>query len=200
MSTEIDFYFDFGSPTSYLAYVHLQKLSRQYAAPINYKPVLLGGIFKQTENSSPAMIPAKARYMMRYDLPRFAKRYDIDFKVNPFFPINTLPLMRGALAAKELGCFDVYCQVIFSAIWQKGLNLGDMDILARELASADIDVKALIALSQDTEIKQSLIRLTDEAVKRGLFGVPTMFIGDDMYFGQDRLDFIEAELAARSNR
>ncbi|WDE02680.1 2-hydroxychromene-2-carboxylate isomerase [Thalassomonas actiniarum] len=197
MNTEIDFYFDFGSPTSYLAYYRLQQLSRQHALHIHYKPVLLGGIFKQTDNASPAMIPAKARYMMQHDLPRFAKRYDVDFKLNPYFPINTLPLMRGALAAEKSGCFDRYCQVVFTAIWQKGLNLGDMDILARELAAGDIDVNTLMALSQGNEIKQALIRFTDEAVARGLFGVPTMFIGNDMYFGQDRLDFIEETLTTR---
>ncbi|WDE09055.1 2-hydroxychromene-2-carboxylate isomerase [Thalassomonas viridans] len=199
MSTTIDFYFDFGSPTAYLAYFRLQQICQQYKVSINYKPVLLGGIFKQTENASPAMIPAKARYMMQHDLPRFAKRYDLEFKLNPFFPINTLPLMRGALAAKELSCFDRYCQLIFTAIWVKGLNLGDMDILARELTAGDIDVNTLMALSQGAGIKQSLIQLTNEAVSRGLFGVPTMFIGNDMYFGQDRLDFIEEALAARQN-
>lgn len=109
MNKVIDFYFDFGSPTAYLAYFRLQQLSRQYKVQINYKPVLLGGIFKQSQNASPAMIPAKARYMMHDDLPRFAKRYDIEFTLNRHFPINTLPLMRGALAAKQLACFDRYC-------------------------------------------------------------------------------------------
>ena len=199
MNTAIDFYFDFGSPTSYLAYFRLKQLAQQYSVEIHYKPVLLGGIFKQTQNSSPAMIPAKARYMMRDDLPRFAKRYDIEFKLNPYFPINTLPLMRGALAARKLGCLERYNEIIFTAIWYKGLNMADIEIITTELAAGDIDVNALMALSQDSEIKQSLITLTDEAVARGLFGVPTLFIGDDMYFGQDRFDFIEQELIAQKN-
>ena len=195
MSKTIEFYFDFGSPTAYLAYKRLKQLEQQYSCVIEYKPVLLGALFKATNNVSPAMIPAKAKYMMAHDLPRFAKRYDVPFTMNPFFPINTLPLMRGAHAAKEMGCFDQYCDALYDGLWQKGANLGDTEVLSQILDGADINANELLAKIQTPEVKQSLLTLTQEAIERDLFGVPAMFIGEEMFFGQDRLDFIEERLA-----
>ena len=197
MSKTIEFYFDFGSPTAYLAYKRLKQLEQQYSCVIEYKPVLLGALFKATNNVSPAMIPAKAKYMMTHDLPRFAKRYNVAFAMNPNFPINTLPLMRGAHAAKEMGCFNRYCEVLFDGIWQKGANLGDIEVISKILEDAEIDSGELLAKIQSPEIKESLLMLTQEAIDRDLFGVPTLFIGDEMFFGQDRLDFAEERLASK---
>lgn len=195
MSKTIEFYFDFGSPTAYLAYKRLQQIQQKYDCVIEYKPVLLGAIFKATNNVSPAMIPTKARYMMAHDLPRFAKRYEVAFTMNSHFPINTLPLMRGAHAAQELGCFERYCDAIFDGLWQQGENLGDADVIAKVLAAADIDASEILSKIQTPSIKESLLTITQEAIDRQLFGVPTVFMGDEMFFGQDRLDFVEERLA-----
>lgn len=196
MSTTLDFYFDFGSPTAYLAYKRIKQLEQQYDLTVNYQPVLLGGLFKATDNMSPVAIPAKGMYMMAQDLPRFAKRYNVVMNMNPNFPINTLPLMRGAIAAQQLGCFENYCEAMFDAMWVEELNMGDPAIIQQRINQAGIDADALIALTQDKAVKDQLITNTDAAVKRGAFGAPTMFIGDEMFFGQDRLDFVEERLQA----
>jgi 2-hydroxychromene-2-carboxylate isomerase len=195
MSTNLDFYFDFGSPTTYLAYKRLLQLQGQYDLSINYIPILLGGLFKATGNASPVTIPAKGSYMMTHDLPRFSKRYGVDLKFNPHFPVNTLHLMRGAIAAQKQGCFDNYVAALFDAMWQQGKNLGDPEIVASVLNDAGMDATALMSLAQDPEVKTELISNTEGAVARGAFGAPTMFIGEEMYFGQDRMDFIEEALA-----
>jgi len=194
MSTQLDLYFDFGSPTTYLAYKRLGQLSEQYDLQVNYCPMLLGGVFKATENASPVTIPAKGKYMLEQDLPRFARRYGVPLKFNPHFPINTLNIMRGALAARQLGCLEGYMDAVFDAVWVEGLHMGEPEVVAGVLERAGLDAEAIMTLAQDPEIKAGLISATEEAVGRGAFGAPTMFIGDDMYFGQDRLDFVEEAL------
>jgi 2-hydroxychromene-2-carboxylate isomerase len=194
MSITVDFYFDFGSPTAYLAYKRLRQLKQHYTFEINYKPVLLGGIFKASDNQSPVANPAKGAYMLTHDLPRFAERYNVPLKFNPFFPINTLPLMRGAYAAIEEGCFEVYVDTLYSGLWQQELNLGDAEIIKATLVAAGLDADKLMALTQQQHIKDALIAATEEVVARGAFGAPTMYIGDEMFFGQDRIDFIEERL------
>ncbi|MFQ3324091.1 MAG: 2-hydroxychromene-2-carboxylate isomerase [Pseudomonadales bacterium] len=194
MSITVDFYFDFGSPTAYLAYKRLQQLKQQYTFEINYKPVLLGGIFKASDNQSPMANPAKGAYMLTHDLPRFAERYNVPLSFNPFFPINTLPLMRGAHAAIEEDCFEAYVDVLYNGLWQQELNLGDAEVIASTLEAAGLDADKLMALTQQQHIKDALIATTEEAVARGAFGAPTMYIDDEMFFGQDRIDFIEERL------
>ncbi len=197
MTTTLDFYFDFGSPTAYLAYKRLNQLAEQYDLSINYQPVLLGGLFKATDNMSPVAIPAKGAYMAQHDLPRFTKRYGVELKFNPHFPINTLPLMRGAFAAKELDCFKEYCDVVYDAMWVEELNMGDPQVIHQRLTQAGLDADKIIELTQQQDIKNALITNTETAVKRGAFGAPTMYIGDEMFFGQDRLDFVEEQLSAK---
>ena len=194
MSTSIDFYFDFGSPTAYLAYRRLQQLQSQYQCQINYHPVLLGGLFKATGNSSPVMVAAKATYMMSHDLPRFVALYDAPFKSNPHFPINTLHLMRGAVALLKQDQFATYMDTVFNAIWVNSENMGDAETVAKVLTNAGLDAQQIIASTQEPEVKAALIDSTEAAVKRGCFGAPTMFIGDEMFFGQDRMQFIEMAL------
>lgn len=194
MTTSIDFYFDFGSPTAYLAYRRLQQLQSRYQCQINYRPVLLGGLFKATGNSSPVMVVAKAAYMMKQDLPRFVELYNVPFNNNPHFPINTLHLMRGAVALLEQDQFDLYIKTVFEASWVNGENMGDAETLANVLTNAGLDAQHIIAATQDPEVKAALISHTEAAVARGCFGAPTMFIGDDMFFGQDRMQFIEMAL------
>ena len=196
MSKSLEFYFDFGSPTAYLAHKRLQQLAAQYDLQVHYRPMLLGGIFKATGNTSPVAIPAKGAYMSQYDLPRFARRYGVALTFNPFFPINTLNLMRGAIAASELDCFDAYINAVYDAVWIDEKNMGDPDVVAQVLTAAGLDAAALAEKSQEPEVKARLIALTEEALARGVFGAPTMFMDDEMYFGQDRLDFVEEALQA----
>ena len=197
MSKTLEFYFDFGSPTAYLAHKRLQQLSAQYDLLIDYKPMLLGGVFKATGNTTPVAIPAKGQYMLAHDLPRFARRYNVQLNINPHFPINTLHLMRAAIAAQRLDCMPAYVDAMFNAVWVDGKNMGELDVIAQTLADNELDSEALMALSQDPEVKAQLISNTDAAVERGVFGAPTLFMDGEMYFGQDRLDFIEEALQAQ---
>jgi len=193
MSKTVEFFFDFGSPTSYLAWRRLTALQASHGLTINYRPFLLGGVFKATGNSSPVMVPAKGKYMLA-DMARFAKKHCVDMNMNPFFPVNTLPLMRGAHAAKTLGCFDDYVKAVFEALWIDAKNMGDPAVIGEVLTSAGLDAAALMELTQDPAIKQTLITVTEEAIERGAFGAPTMFMDGEMYFGQDRVNFIEDAL------
>ena len=193
---ELDFYFDFGSPASYLAYKRLRQLESKYDLTVHWLPMLLGGVFKATGNVSPVTVAAKGNYMVNQDFPRFAKRYGVPMQFNPYFPINTLNLMRGAVAAQEEGVFDRYADAVFDAMWQEQLDLGQVDVVVKTLQNAGLDAMALLELTQSDAIKQTLIANTNQAIDRGVFGAPTMFVGDEMYFGQDRLDFIEADLKA----
>ena len=194
MSKTLEFYFDFGSPTAYLAHKRLQQLVQQYDLTVQYVPMLLGGVFKATSNMSPVAVPAKGSYMMAHDLPRFARRYNVDLNGNPHFPINTLNLMRAAIAAQRLDCFDAYVDAMYKAVWVEGKNMGDLEVVAQTLTENGLDATALMELSQDPEIKALLISNTEAAVARGTFGTPTMFMDGEMYFGQDRLDFVEEAL------
>jgi 2-hydroxychromene-2-carboxylate isomerase len=194
MSKTIEFYFDFGSPTAYLAHKRLQQLKAEYGCTIDYKPVLLGGLFKASGNMSPVTVPAKGKYMMTQDLPRFAALYQVPLTVNPHFPINTLNLMRGAVATLGQDYFDNYVEVVYDAIWVNGDNMGSLEVVANVLSDAGLNAQKIIAATQDPDIKAALISNTDAAVARGCFGAPTMFIGNDMFFGQDRMQFIEMAL------
>jgi len=194
MSKTLEFYFDFGSPTAYLAHKRLRQLSQQYELEVCYIPILLGGVFKATGNTSPVAIPAKGKYMLEQDLPRFASRYGVELNFNPHFPINTLNLMRAAIAARQLDCFDDYVNAMYDAIWVRGKNMGDADVVTRVLTDAGLDAGQLISLSQDAIVKAELAANTEAAVARGAFGAPTLFMDGAMYFGQDRLDFIEEAL------
>ena len=194
MAQTIDFYFDFGSPTAYLAHKRLQQLKSQYGCTIDYKPVLLGGLFKASGNMSPVTVPAKGKYMMTQDLPRFAALYQVPLTVNPHFPINTLNLMRGAVATLGQDYFDNYVEAVYDAIWVNGDNMGDLDVVANVLSDAELNAQKIIAATQDPDVKATLISNTEAAVARGCFGAPTMFIGNDMFFGQDRMQFIEMAL------
>jgi 2-hydroxychromene-2-carboxylate isomerase len=194
MNKTLDFYFDVGSPTAYLAHKRLGQLAARYPLAVVYKPMLLGGVFKATGNSSPVTIPAKGHYMMVHDLPRFARRYGVQMNFNPFFPINTLNLMRTVIAAEHRDCAAAVIDAVFDAIWILGKNMGDADVVAAVLTQAGLDAPALLALSQAPEVKAELIANTEAAVARGVFGAPTIFMADEMYFGQDRLDFVEEAL------
>jgi 2-hydroxychromene-2-carboxylate isomerase len=191
----VAFYFDFGSPASYLAATQLPRIARETGATIDWRPTLLGGVFKATGNRSPAEVPAKAGYMMR-DLARFAARYGVPFRFNPNFPLNTLQLMRIAIAAqhKAPANFERFVSHVFRAMWVDEQNLGDATALAEALTTGGFDAAALVAASLEPAVKDALKANTEGAIERGVFGVPTIFVGDEMFFGQDRLDFVREAL------
>lgn len=195
MSKTVEFFFDLGSPASYLAYTQLPDLCRDAGAELVYRPMLLGGVFQATGNASPAMIPAKGRYMIR-DLARFAERYGVPMRFNPHFPINTLTLMRLLVAVQshQPERFDDALQALFQATWVDGVNMGDPAKVAGVLVAAGFDAALLQAQINEPAVKDALKATTEEAVKRGVFGAPTCFVGGEMFFGQDRLDFVREAL------
>ena len=193
MTKAVEFLFDFGSPTSYLAYKQLPKIASRHGARIVWTPILLGAVFKATGNSSPAMVPAKARYMNQ-DLARFAKRYGVVLNFNTHFPVNTLPLMRGAVAYQQTNQFDLYVDAVFEAMWARPRNLNDQAEIAHVLHDIRIDAGDFLARIDRPEVKEKLKANTEGAVARGVFGAPTFFVDGEMFFGQDRLDFVEEML------
>ena len=196
MSKSVEYFFDFGSPTSYLAYTQLPKIAAEAGADIVWRPMLLGGVFNAAGNASPVSVPAKGRWM-NSDMARWARRYGVPFRFNPHFPINTLTLMRGAtgLQMRQPADFARYLEVVHRAMWESATNLGDPAVLAATLAAAGFDADAFMALVADPEVKARLVSTTEEAVARGAFGAPTFFVGEAMFFGQDRLDFVREALA-----
>lgn len=192
---QVEFYFDFGSPTAYLAYTQLPRIAKESGAEIVWRPMLLGGVFKAAGNQSPVMVALKGVWMWT-DMDRWAKRYGVPLLKNPFFIINTLTLMRIAvgLQMRKPDQFQRYVDTMFRAMWIEPVNLGDSAVVGETLQKAGFDAPALAALAADPEVKARLIDVTDDAVKRGVFGAPTMFVGSDMFFGQDRLDFVREAL------
>jgi len=177
---------------SYLAYTQMPALAQRTGAAVLYRPMLLGGVFKATGNQSPINIPAKGAWMMT-DMPRFAKRYGVAYVRNPHFPINTLNLMRGAIAAEMEGRLIPFSDAIFRAIWADQKRMEDPIVIAEVLRAAGFDPAAMMAAIGRPEVKDKLKAVTEEAVSRGVFGAPTFFVGKEMFFGQDRLDFVEEE-------
>lgn len=192
---KVEFLFDYGSPTCYLAYTQLPRLLRETGAEAVYVPVLLGGILKATNNRSPAEVPAKGRWMQQ-DIARFARRYGVPYQPNPHFPVNTLPLMRGAVAMQRQGRLIPYSDAIYRAMWAEGRNMGDPATIGAVLAAAGFDPAALLAAANDEAVKAELKANTEAAVERGVFGAPVYFVGSEMFFGQDRQDFVREALAA----
>lgn len=195
MPQSVEFLFDVGSPYTYLAYRHLPRLAQAAGAEIVWTPVLLGGIFQATGNRSPAETPAK-RAHLESDLQRWARAYGTHYAPNPHFPINTLVLMRGAVALQmhDPAAFDRYLAVVFEGMFCHPQNLGDPQVLGAVLAGAGIDAAALLALTQTPEVKDRLKANTEHAVARGAFGAPTFFVGEEMFWGQDRLHFVQEAL------
>jgi 2-hydroxychromene-2-carboxylate isomerase len=190
------FYFDFGSPNAFLAHRVIPEIEARIGRRFVYRPVLLGGLFKLTGNRSPveafADIPAKLAYD-RLEMGRFIARHGIVFRMNPFFPVNTLHLMRGAVAAERDGVFDEYVEAIFHFMWEEPRKLDDPEILRDTLVEAGLP-EALLARSQDAEVKARLIANTQDAFDHGAFGIPSFLVGTELYFGKDRLRDVEAEL------
>ncbi|MEJ8867643.1 2-hydroxychromene-2-carboxylate isomerase [Pseudomonas jessenii] len=191
MSKTVEFYFDLGSPATYLAYTQLPKICAQTDTRLIYIPLLLGGVFKATGNASPATVPAKGRYMFE-DLDRYAKRYGVPLKFNPHFPINTLMLMRAVtgMQLRHPERFAAFIDCLFKAIWVEGRSLDEPATVAAVLSENAFDPQEVLTLTADEEVKALLKDNTEKAVQRGVFGAPSMFVDNQLYFGQDRLDFV----------
>ena len=196
MPKTVEFLFDVGSPYTYLAYHQLPKVAQAHGADIVWTPVLLGGIFQATGNKSPAEVPAKGQYS-NVDLQRWARAYGVGIKMNPDFPINTLPLMRGAVAMQMRSDdeFHRYLRAIFSAMFERPRNLNLPAEIGSVLAGAGFDPVEFMALINDQSVKDRLKANTTGAVARGAFGAPTFYVGEEMFWGQDRLEFVAQALS-----
>lgn len=193
MAQQVEFFFDYGSPFSYLADTQLAALERRTGATVVYRPMLLGAVLKETGNASPITVPAKGRYM-GVELQRWARRYDVPFAANTFFPINTMQLMRGAVAAQHADCFAEYHRAIYPAFWVDGANLGEPEVIRAVLDKVGLNADLILARVEEPDVKEHLRLNTEEAVRRGVFGAPTFFVGEEMLWGNDRLMFVEEAL------
>ena len=196
----VEFHFDFGSPNAYLAHRVIPEIERRTGARFDYVPVLLGGVYKLTGNRSPAEAFAGIRNKPEYEqleTERFLKRHGIgDFRRNPFFPVNTLTIMRGAVAAQRLGVFERYVDEIYRHMWSAPKKLDDPAVLRAALIESGFDADRFAQLVQDPEVKQALIDNTTRSVERGTFGSPIFFVGDEIFFGKDRLRDVEEAILA----
>lgn len=195
----VDFFYDLGSPASYLAWTQLPALCRRQDAELRYRPFVLGAVFKASGNASPAAVPAKGRYVMR-DLERWARKWGVPFQYNPHFPIDTVLLMKMAAAVQVRlpERFDDFHRAIFTSFWIEPKNLGDLGVLAQVLQSASFNPSVMQSLIGEVDVRDALRNNTSEATTRGAFGAPTFFVGDEMFWGQDRLPMLEEALAAQA--
>lgn len=192
---QIEFYFDLGSPYSYLGFYQIQKIAKLNQAQIVWKPILLGGVFKATGNSSPMAVPAKARYSM-LDMQRWSNLWDISIQMNPYFPINTLNLMRIITAVQlyRPECFLTVLNALFDAMFGHPQNLNDINVLINLIQTLGFSNDQVQIWLSDDQVKAQLKQTTEEAIERGVFGAPTWFVNDEMFWGVDHLHFVEMEL------
>ncbi len=204
LDPKVQFLFDFGSPNAYLADLVIPKIEQRTGVKFDYVPVLLGGIFKATNNASPAVTLKDVKNKREYafiETQRFIKKHGITtFKSNPFFPVNTLQLMRGAVAAQVEGVFQPYFKAVYHHMWEAPKKMDDPAVMREALISSGIDADRIIARSQDPAVKNKLMELTQNAVERGVFGSPTFFVGNEMFFGKDQLRDVEEEILAQKAR
>lgn len=197
----VQFLFDFGSPNAYLCHKVLPQMVARTGVAVDYVPVLLGGLFKLANNRSPAEAFADIPNKRAYDaleMRRFVAAHGLTaYRFNSFFPVNTLLLMRGAVAAQRLGCFEPYVDAAYACMWEQGLNMADPQVAAVALNTAGLPGDAILAATQDADVKQRLLANTQDAFARGAFGSPTFFVGTEMFFGKDRLRQVEDEIVAQ---
>ncbi len=197
MSKQVEFFYDFTSPTAYLAWRRLPGVLERTGASVKYRPMFLGGVMQTTGNRPPGTLPQKGRWMAE-DLQRWAKKYNTPYKLNPHFPMMTLMVQRVAQEWADRPDFETYLAAIFNAAWQDQKNIADKAVLAEVLTAAGFSPEEFFAAAENPANKEKLKATTDEAVARGVFGAPTFFVqtpdGEEMHFGQDRLDFVEDAL------
>jgi 2-hydroxychromene-2-carboxylate isomerase len=185
----VEFFYDYASTYSYLAHREIEQLATDRGAELVYRPMVLGFVFKASGNSMPASVPAKAAYMMD-DVRRWVRRYGLPFKMPSVFPVNTIRALRAAVAALEEGMFRPFHHAVMTAYWSQDQDIGDVDVLTAIADAAGVDGRRLIERSEEPVIKAALKANTDDAIARGVFGAPTFFVGDDMFWGNDRLEFV----------
>ena len=198
MTKTVDFIFDFGSPNAYLSWKVLPAVLARTGATLNLIPCLLGGLFKITNNQSPmaafGSVKGKLAYEQR-ETQRFIAKHGLTaFRPNPHFPVNTLLIMRGLVAARRMGVGDAYIEAVLKAMWEDGQKMDDPEVAAAVLTDAGLDARAILEATQDPAVKAELVANTEAAAARGAFGIPTFYVGDEMFFGKDRLSQVESEL------
>jgi 2-hydroxychromene-2-carboxylate isomerase len=203
-SLKVEFHFDFGSPNAYLAQLAIPGIERRTGVKFDYVPILLGGIYKLTGNMSPAEslrgIKNKPEYQA-LETQRFLRRHNITkFHHNPFFPVNTLMLMRGAVAAQYEGLFEPYFRAAYRHMWEEPKKMDDLEVFRSAFKSSGIDIDSLMARAQQDDVKKRLIDLTADAVNRGAFGSPTFFVGKEMFFGKDQLRDVEESIIEQTGQ
>ena len=202
MTGKVEFLFDFASPNAYLSYHVLREVAERQRVELVLTPMLLGGLFKLTNNQAPMLAFGEVKGKLEYDMletQRFIDAHDLNkFVFNPHFPINTITLMRGFIAAQEMGVVDQYVEANLSAMWEQGLNMGDPEVAAGVWQSAGLDAASLAEAIQTQPVKDALLQNTQQAADRGAFGVPTFFVGDEMFFGKERIIQIEQMLGSKS--
>lgn len=191
----VEFIFDFASPNGYLAHRVLRAIAARTGASIQIVPCLLGGIFKLASNQSPMAAFAQVKGKLEYEnleTQRFITKHGLgEFKLNPHFPVNTLTIMRGFIAAQRTGVAEAYLEVVLAAMWEHGEKMDDPAVIERVLRTGGLDGNGLLALTQSPDVKAELLANTEAAVQRGVFGIPTFFVGAEMFFGKERLDQVE---------
>jgi 2-hydroxychromene-2-carboxylate isomerase len=198
MNMNVEFHFDFGSPNAYLSHAVIPQIEQRTGAKFTYVPVLLGGVFKATNNVSPFVsmqgVKNKGEYML-LEMRRFIAKHGIkSFTYNPFFPVNTLAIMRGAIAAKQLGCSERYIDEVYRHMWAEPKKMDDPDVIKAALEASELPATDLMALAQDPAVKQELVANTERSVAHGTFGSPTFYVGTELFFGKDRLREVEEEI------
>lgn len=198
---KVEFLFDFGSPNAYLSHLVIPEIEKRTGATFVYLPVLLGGVFKLTNNRSPAEAFAGVKNKPEYhrlETERFVRQHGITrYRHNPFFPVNTLMIMRGAVAAQQLGIFERYVDEVYRHMWAEPKKLDDPAVLRAALLESDLPADRLFELVQTAPVKEALMAETQRAVERGTFGSPTFFVDDEIYFGKDRLRDVEEAIVAK---
>ena len=202
MGQNPQFMFDFGSPNAFLSHEAIPAIEKRTGVKFEYVPILLGGIFKATNNQSPAESLAGVKNKREFhviETQRFIKRFQVQpFVWNPFFPVNTLNLMRAAVAAQLEGVFEAYVEAAFHHMWREPKKMDDPEVAAKALSSSGLDGAKLLARAQEPEVKAKLIENTQSAVERGAFGAPTFFVGNEMFFGKEQLREVEEMVVANS--
>ena len=201
MPPVIEFHFDFGSPNAYFCHKVLPSMAARTGVPVRYVPVLLGGVFKLTNNQAPMVqfkgIKNKNEYQ-RLEMVRFIKKHGLThFQMNPHFPVNTVTIMRGAVAADMDGKLAAYADAVFHHMWEAPKKMDDAEVIRSALDLSGLDGARLLARAQDQDVKDALLKATEASVARGNFGSPTFFVGDEMYFGKDRLRDVEDDISSR---
>lgn len=204
MTIKVEFHFDFGSPNTYYCHRVIPAIEERTGITIDYVPILLGGVFRATNNKSPMEAFAGIKNKSEYnalETQRFVKKHKLaKFKFNPHFPVNTLSIMRGAICAIKNGIDKEYIEAVYQCMWEQELNMADPEVIKSALLTANLPADELISGSVETSVKQKLIENTEASVNRGTFGAPTFFVGDEIFFGKDRLREVEEEIVAQLAR